>query len=259
MRVFLVIDETHFYQPEFVADLLRRGKHEFVGAALVTKVSPKSNLELYMRRHWYYLRLMEILKLGLKKVWYGLKDRLGPSTRDSKFYSVRKVYDIFDIPYFEVEYKINKKEYLDRIASYQPDVIVSSNSMIFGKRLLALPRLGCINRHSALLPAYGGLWPVFQAVRCGEVEVGVTAHTMVPEIDKGEMLAQEVVKIESTDTIDTLYQKCFKVSADVVIDALDRIADSERTPLRNAYKPSYFSFPEKEHWSDLRKRGVRFI
>lgn len=57
------------------------------------------------------------------------------------------------------------------------DVIISSQSLYFGKKILEIPVLCCINRHSGLLPNNGGLWPGFQAVRKGEPETGVSVHT----------------------------------------------------------------------------------
>jgi len=259
MKIFLIIDETPFYQPDFVAELIRKANCDFVGAVLVTKVLPKSNLERYMKRHWYFLRPSEMLKLASKKWIYLLKNIIHPKSDTQRFYSVRAVFEHFNIAYFEAEYKINTPEYLDRIAALSPDVIVSSNSLIFGSRLIAIPRICCINRHSALLPAYGGVWPVFQAVRSGESNVGVTVHTMEKDIDKGIVLAQVEIPVEINDTIDRLYQKCFRASAGVVVDALNKLDANDMTPVINGLNPSYYGFPLKNHWKDLRQRGVRFI
>lgn len=259
MRIFLIIDETHFYQPDSIADLIRNSDDEFIGAALVTKVMPKSNLELYLKKHWYFLRFSEMSKLGTKKIYYYLKDKLRKFLRSSNFYSVKTVFDNFSIDYFEVEYNINKPTYLDIIRSKKPDVIVSSNSLIFGSELLEIPRYCSINRHSALLPSYGGLWPVFQAVRSGEKQVGVSVHTMEKKIDRGILLAQKAIPITNFDTIDTLYQKCFKISASVILEALRKIKNRNMEPIINSQTTSYFSFPKKEHWAELRKRKRKFI
>jgi methionyl-tRNA formyltransferase len=258
MRLFLIIDETHFYQPQFVADLIKKTHHEVVGAALVTKVSPKSNIESYMVRHFFYLRISELFKLGTKKILLQLKNAFYKSDLNREFYSVRKVYEYFGIDYFEVEYDINKEEYLNKISAKKPDIIVSSNSMIFGKEILTLPNY-CINRHSGLLPASGGLWPVFQAVRNGDNEVGVSVHTMERKIDKGILLSQSVIPIEDEDTIDSLYQKCFNCSADTVLNAIKKIEDGDITAVQNNYIESYYSFPKKEHWQQFRKRKRKFI
>ncbi len=258
MRIFLVIDETCFYQPDFVADLARAIRRDIVGAALVTRVGRGNNIEKYMLRSWHYLRPSELCKLAAKKLYYQWLNIVAGQDGKDGFYSVRKVYKAFGIEYFEVEYDINKPVYTDAISAAKPDVIISSNSLIFGQKLLNIPKY-CINRHSALLPSYGGLWPVFQAMRRGEPSVGVSVHTMERKIDKGILLSQKVIPVEQGDTIDGLYRKCFRHSAPVVLEALAKIEKGDITPVSNNYPPSYYSFPKKDHWRELRQRNRKFI
>lgn len=100
---------------------------------------------------------------------------------------------------------------------------------------------------------------MFQAVRKGETEVGVSVHTMEAKIDKGILLAQSVVPVTEDETVDTLYQKCFDLGAITVHNALERIAKEDIVNMPNEYEESYYSFPEKEHWKDFRTRGIKFI
>jgi len=258
VRLVLVIEETCFYHPGFVAKFLQNCKDEVVAVALVTKVPDKSNLELYMKKHWFLLKLSEILKLGSQKVCAQLLDLSGLSG-NGRYYSVRSVLKDFNINYFEVESNINRSEYLEQFERLQPDVIVSSNSLIFGKKLLSLPKLCCINRHSALLPSYGGLWPVFQAFRNGETQTGVTIHTMDEEIDKGRILSRRVVPINTGDTIAKLYLQCFDLSADALIEALEHLRHNSLPEFDNIGAESYYSMPLEEHWREFRQRGGRFV
>lgn len=261
MRIFLIIDETNFYLPDFVADLLRCTEFEFVGAALVTKIPVKNNIEKYMIRHWYFLKIQELLKLIMKKSIFKFKDIFLRHSPNGEFYSVRSAFKCFQIDFFEVKNNINKAEYIQKIKCKKPDIIVSSNSLIFGKELLNIPKY-CINRHSALLPSYGGLWPVFQAIRRREQNVGVTVHTMEQKIDKGIILSQQEIPVQKVDTLDSLYQKCYACSAAVTIDAIRNIINKSAIPLNNQAepaRPSYFSFPTKKDWKEFRETGRMFI
>lgn len=258
MRLVLVIEETSFYHPDFLAKFLRGCQDEVVAVALVTKVPDKSNLELYMKKHWYFLKFSEMLKLGSQKICAKLLDGLGRSG-NGRYYSVRSVLKDFDIDYFEVQDNINRRQYLEQFERLQADVIVSSNSLIFGKKLLSMAKICCINRHSALLPAYGGLWPVFQAFRRGETQTGVTIHTMEAAIDKGQVLSRRVVPINSGDTIAQLYVQCFDLSADALLEALERVKNGHVPQLENSGVESYYSMPLKEHWQQFRQRGGRFV
>lgn len=259
MKIFLIIDETSFYHPNFISQFLIETSDEVVGAALVTKIPKTNSIEYYLLRKWYFLKFNEIIKLVYQSYRAKILDILTkPSV--GMFYSVRSVFKYFKIDYFEVKGDINQKHYLDMIKKNEIDVIVSSNSLIFKSQLLNIPSICCLNRHSALLPSYGGLWPVFQAYRAGEDYVGVSAHTMDSEIDGGIVISYRKIPITLGCTIAELYEKCFALSAGVLLDSLDkiRINDFSSCDVRKIHK-SYYSFPKKEHWAQFRKRDGRFI
>lgn len=262
MRIFLVIDETNFYQPNFVADLIKEGSHEFVGCALVTKIPARNSLENYMLKNYTYLTLPEIAKLVLKKLKYKTFD-LVKITQPDTFYSVKSVLEYYNIPYFEVKDDINKPFYLQKIEGYRPELLLSSNSLYFKKKLLNIAPY-CINRHSSLLPSYGGLWPIFQALKNNEGYVGVSVHLMESKIDHGEVIAQIKIKVSKNDTVDILYQKCFAISAQVCFNAIQHLhlKANKRIFLdstKDNSKDSYFSFPTKDDWVKFRKNQHRFI
>ncbi len=223
MKVFLVLEETSFYQPTFVAELLQNQAYEFVGAALVTKVPPKYSLGKYLQKNWHYLNMKELIRLVNTRLKLELKSRLIRKNQTKKHYNVASVLKAFTVDFVKVEYNINKEEYVKFIASKEPDVILSSNPLLFKSEILSIPKICCINRHSSILPGYKGLLPVFHAYRKGEEYTGVTIHTMEKKIDAGVILAQGKVNIEPGDTIDTLYQKCFQISARLCFEALERI------------------------------------
>lgn len=259
MRVFLAMEETPFYQPGFVADFLRQTGDDIVGAILVTKVGPKGDIERYMKKHMYYLKPSEIVKLALQEPLMRLRKLLRAGEAATKFPSVRSVYREFGIDFFEVQKNINTPECLERIATSQPDVIISSQSLFFKDEILKLPAKTCLNRHAALLPAYGGLLPVFQAYCHGEQETGVSIHTMERAIDAGIVLAQRRIAFQEGETLADVYEKSFAESAGILIEALDKVRNDDYAPAGLETEPSYYSFPTREDWAAFRERGGRFI
>jgi methionyl-tRNA formyltransferase len=257
MKIFLIIDESNFYHPNFVAELIRTGQHEFVGAAVVTN----SILAAYLKKNWHYLKPTELIRLSLKTAELVAKDKLLPKNSGASFYSVSAVLDHFGVDYFKLEEDIHQDKYLDIIKSKAPDVIISSTSQIFRKKLLAIPKICSINRHSSLLPAYGGIWPMLHALRKGEQFVGVSIHTMEPKVDRGIILAQRKIRIEKGDTINRLYEKSFEVSTDACLEALDKIAAGQWEMVASATEntPSYYGFPTKTDWREFRQKKGRFI
>ncbi|MEW5852331.1 MAG: formyltransferase family protein [Myxococcota bacterium] len=68
-------------------------------------------------------------------------------------------------------------------------------NQLLRRRVLALPRLGAVNLHPSLLPAYRGPSPLFWMFRDAPAETGVTLHLLSPGEDDGDVLAQARVPL----------------------------------------------------------------
>lgn len=64
-----------------------------------------------------------------------------------------------------------------------------------------------INLHPSLLPKYPGLHSIRRAFEGGETKTGCTVHWVDDTVDGGEIIKQSVVRIEKTDTLETLEEK----------------------------------------------------
>lgn len=105
-------------------------------------------------------------------------------------------------------------------------IVVAAYGKILPKSLLEAPKIGCINIHASLLPAYRGAAPIQRALMQGELETGVTIMEMVPELDAGPMLAQQRVQIEEDDDALSLTNLLAVLGADMLMGVLDEV---ERT------------------------------
>jgi methionyl-tRNA formyltransferase len=114
------------------------------------------------------------------------------------------------------------------LAPLRPDLIVSGG---FPWRIpadvLALPRLGAINFHDALLPRHRGPNATGWAFRLGDSETGVTIHRMTPEFDAGTILAQVRVPITDDDDWSTLVPQFLERMPGLLQQALERVARDE--------------------------------
>lgn len=246
MRLFFVLDEG-IYHPMFLSQFLQKTRDRVVGAALVTKIPEKNDVQGYLLKNWRLFKLSEIVKMGFAKAGMKIRGK-----------SVKAMLKEFGIPFFEVEQDINRKQYIDWIAEKKPDVIVSSNPLIFGQEILKIPSICCLNRHSALLPSYRGVLPVFQAWRNNEKFVGASIHTMQKSVDKGKVLAQKKVEIKENDSLHSLYSKCFKASVEALLESLDKVRKKDFSTV-GENRPSYYSWPTKEQWQEFRKRNGKII
>ncbi len=260
MNVLIVVDETPYYVPAFMDELfsMLAARGATVQVMIVTRVPEKSDLAGYIMRNFQQLTIWELLYFGVTRVSYTALTLLFPTGVNGHFFSVASVCRNRGIDYELVRDTINDSRSLARVREFSPDVIVSSNSLIFGRELLGIPRLGCLNRHSSLLPSYGGLWPVLHAIANGEKEVGVSVHSMAPEIDKGNVLAQEALPVSHGESLTRIYHRCFAISAALIIQAIERLESGEEMP-GERHPRSYYSFPTNEDWREFRRRGGRFV
>lgn len=257
MRVFVVVENTPFFVPAFLGEFLSKTRDEVIGAAIVNKVKAQNGIFHYARRHLWYFTPTECVKLAAMSLRLRILAAMSRPRREGPHFAAPKALRAFGIPFFEVDYDINRPEYLDQISEARPDVVINLSPLIFGERLLGIPTSCCLNRHSSLLPAYGGHWPVFQAYRAGEPFIGVTAHVMERTIDTGAALVRRKIPVARGDSVSSLYQRCFDVSADVMLEALERIRAADLAPCNGGGIPSYYSFPTHEEWKQFRARGGR--
>jgi methionyl-tRNA formyltransferase len=176
------------------------------------------------------------------------------------FYSVGAVARHHGLEQVEAK-SVNSAEYLDRLRKLNLDLIISVNaSQKFKSGILALPRLGCINVHGALLPRYRGRLPSFWVLANGERETGTTVHFMNEDLDDGPILLQEKVAIEPDDTQDSLIRKTKTMGARLIVEAIDRLEQGSASTMPNdRSQATYFSFPTREDGLRLRQQGRRFL
>ena len=80
----------------------------------------------------------------------------------------------------------------ERFEALQPDaVLVLAYGRILTPRLLAAPRLGCVNVHGSLLPRWRGAAPIQWAILAGDAETGVCTQRMEEGLDTGPVYLSE--------------------------------------------------------------------
>lgn len=122
--------------------------------------------------------------------------------------------------------KVRDPEFVQILEEMQPDIIiVAAFGQIIPKKVLDLPKFGCINIHASLLPKYRGAAPIQQAVIDGEKESGVTIMRMGTGIDTGDMISKIVVPLEAEETGGSLFDKLALAGAELLIETLPAIAD----------------------------------
>ncbi len=120
---------------------------------------------------------------------------------------------------------VNAPEALEAIRQLGPDLLVTAAyGQILSADLLAIARLGGINLHGSILPAYRGAAPVARAIQNGETETGVTVIRMTPQIDAGGMIAIARTDIGPDETSGEVEERLARLGAPLVVEAVARLA-----------------------------------
>ena len=129
--------------------------------------------------------------------------------------------------------KLRGSEELQQILALKPDLVVTAAfGQILPKELLESPRLGCINVHASLLPAYRGGAPIHQAIIDGQSKTGVTIMYMAEKLDAGDIISQREIVIEDTDHTGGMFEKLSEIGRELLKDTMPAIiaGTNERIP-----------------------------
>lgn len=162
----------------------------------------------------------------------------------------------------EIHYSanINTDGDLSRLASWDPDLIISTNfSHYVGGRVCRIPRVGTWNLHKSLLPHYRGMAPSFYALLNDEKKVGATLHKIAKGFDTGDVIKQIEVPVNYGDTVYTLNRKTADAGGRMMAEILEKtdLKNLIVTPQPAGNWPNY-SYPTKQDISAFLKKGCRF-
>lgn len=149
----------------------------------------------------------------------------GPAARRTEAY---KDVVAHHTPGFDVLVTSHMGRLAGMLGSLEPDLIfVTGFPWKLPAEVLSLPRLGSINTHPALLPAYRGPDPLFWQIMNGETRTGLTVHRMDTEFDTGPILAQESMPIGPDDDIDIITERILPLGVSLLPRAIGAVLAGE--------------------------------
>jgi len=128
-----------------------------------------------------------------------------------------------ELPVMQPE-KVRSPDFLAVFQARAPELaVVAAYGQIFPRALLDIPRLGFINVHSSLLPAYRGAAPINWAIINGDTMTGVTIMQVEPAMDSGPIVLQQAEPILPDDTAASLHDRLALLGGRLLEPALDRL------------------------------------
>lgn len=116
------------------------------------------------------------------------------------------------------------KELTEELKTINPDVIcVVAYGKILPRKILEIPKFGCINVHASLLPKYRGAAPIQWAVLNGDKVTGVSTMYMDKGMDTGDIILKEEVKIGEDETTGELWERLSKIGGELLVQTLEKL------------------------------------
>lgn len=119
--------------------------------------------------------------------------------------------------------KLKDEQFVSELRELKADIQFVVAFRMLPEVVWNMPPLGTYNLHGSLLPKYRGAAPINWAIINGETESGVTTFKLKHDIDTGNMLFQEKVKISPTTTAGELHDSLMQVGANLILKSVKQI------------------------------------
>lgn len=112
----------------------------------------------------------------------------------------------------------------EEVSRLEPGVLVCfAYGRIFGPRFLDLFPHGGLNVHPSLLPRYRGPAPIPAAILAGDAETGITVQRLALEMDTGDIVLQDPIALDGTETSSSLGRYVAERAGELVVRVLDAL------------------------------------
>ena len=135
------------------------------------------------------------------------------------------------LPVWQPE-KARDPGFIGQVRGLQPDlIVVAAYGQILSQELLDIPRFGCLNVHTSLLPKYRGAAPIQWAILDGQEQTGVTIMKMDAGLDTGAILAQLATAIRPEDDAGSLHDRLALLGAELLTETIPPYVGGKITAL----------------------------
>jgi methionyl-tRNA formyltransferase len=165
---------------------------------------------------------------------------------------VKKLALKYNLPLFQPQTLKDESGY-ELIKNLNLDVlVVVAYGQILPQKILDLPKYGCLNIHTSLLPHWRGAAPIQRAIEAGDTQSGVCIMQMDASLDTGDILLKKECEIKNDDTTLDLYQKLITLSQDAISEVLNNLDTLQ--PKQQQGEPTYAQKLQKDeawiNWQD---------
>jgi methionyl-tRNA formyltransferase len=124
--------------------------------------------------------------------------------------------------------RVKDPDFLEALRALAPDAcpVVAYGNLV-PPDALAVPRLGWVNLHFSLLPAWRGAAPVQHAIMAGDEVTGASTFVLEKGLDTGPVLGVMTETIRPTDTAGDLLGRLSTAGAGLLVATLDGLESGD--------------------------------
>ena len=127
--------------------------------------------------------------------------------------------------------KAREENFISELRELKPDLmVVVAYGQILPPTILDVPKFGCVNVHTSLLPKYRGAAPIQWAIADGEPETGVTIMKMDAGLDTGPILSMRRTPILPADDSQILHDRLAQLGAELLVVTIPDYVAGKITP-----------------------------
>ena len=123
-------------------------------------------------------------------------------------------------------------DFIEVIKDLNPDFIIVVAFRMIPESIWKIPKFGTINLHASLLPNYRGSAPINWVLINNENQTGITSFFIDENIDTGDILFQQKIKIDERINAGDLHDKLQYLAAEVTEKTIDGILKNKLKPVK---------------------------
>ena len=130
------------------------------------------------------------------------------------------------------EQDLKSDHFVSKLKELDADLFVVVAFRILPNSLITIPKLGSINLHGSLLPAYRGAAPIQWALINGEDETGLSTFFIAPKVDTGAVICQDKLPIHPNDNYGTLSERMGILGSVLLVETINLIESGSASAIK---------------------------
>lgn len=240
-NIALVLTDNALYKNAFVDALVRNNNDSIKLLIELNFKHPSSSSKKHIQR---YFKLLGFKGTCFIAVLLGtnLFKKIFFSPFSKKGYSLKQIAKKNNINYKKIS-NINSHLSIELLKANNIDFIINSGNQIYKGDILNAFDKRILNRHTSMLPSYGGIYPIFWQLLHGCKDGGVTLHWINEKIDSGEIAYSKHMFINPKKSLFYHYKVAFDISLELCENAIKDLNNDLISVHPLEGESSYYSWP----------------